>query len=426
MPDNQYLIPKIDNPFDVSIALPGSKSIALRQMAMCTMTEGKSVLRGVPICDDILAMEDCLKKLGLLVTAKEDVMEITGPMNLSAPVSLDARMSGASTRLLIALAALRDGTTHIDGHESLRARTNKPLLEVLESAGCKVDSAEGHLPLSINGPIKTVSSLRIDGSLSSQYATALLLMAAGHNEQVNSQVVISGELVSKPYIDITLNEMKKRGVHASWRGDQEIQIDKTTRYQNEEVLIEGDATAATYAATLACIHEGTVTFKNLGDQSLQGDYQYFQILREMGATVSTTSGTTTVQGPKQFKKLATADMKNMPDAALTLIALAPLLQEELTISGLSSLHHKECDRLECSATELLKMGITVEKTHETITIQPTARRNIQKATLSTYHDHRMAMAFSLIGSVCGQLTVDDKNVVDKTYPNFWKDYENLC
>ena len=168
MPDNQYLIPKIDNPFDVSIALPGSKSIALRQMAMCTMTEGKSVLRGVPICDDILAMEDCLKKLGLLVTANEDVMEITGPMKLSDPVSLDARMSGASTRLLIALAALRDGTTHIDGHESLRARTNKPLLEALESSGCKVDSAEGHLPLSIKGPIKTVSSLRIDGSLSSQ------------------------------------------------------------------------------------------------------------------------------------------------------------------------------------------------------------------------------------------------------------------
>ena len=425
MPDNQYLIPKIDNPFDVSIALPGSKSIALRQMAMCTMTEGKSVLRGVPICDDILAMEDCLKKLGLLVTAKEDVMEITGPMNLSAPVSLDARMSGASTRLLIALAALRDGTTHIDGHESLRARTNKPLLEVLESAGCKVDSAEGHLPLSIKGPIKTVSSLRIDGSLSSQYATALLLMAAGHNEQINTQVVISGELVSKPYIDITLNEMKKRGVHASWRGDQEIQIDKTTRYQNEEVLIEGDATAATYAATLACIHEGTVTFKNLGDQSLQGDYQYFQILREMGATVSTTSGTTTVQGPKQFKKLATADMKNMPDAALTLIALAPLLQEEFTISGLSSLHHKECDRLECSATELLKMGITSEKTHETITIQPIARNNIKEAILSTYHDHRMAMAFSLIGSATGELTVDNKNVVDKTYPNFWADYQSL-
>ena len=222
-----------------------------------------------------------------------------------------------------------------------------------------------------------------------------------------------------------LNEMKKRGVHASWRGDQEIQIDKTTRYQNEEVLIEGDATAATYAATLACIHEGTVTFKNLGDQSLQGDYQYFQILREMGATVSSTSGTTTVQGPKQFKKLATADMKNMPDAALTLIALAPLLQEELTISGLSSLHHKECDRLECSATELLKMGITAEKTHETITVQPTARNNIKEAILSTYHDHRMAMAFSLIGSATGGLTVDNKNVVDKTYPNFWADYQSL-
>ena len=426
MQNNHYLIPKITKPFDVAIELPGSKSIALRQMAMCAMSVGKSVLHGIPICDDSLAMATCLEKLGLSINFTDTVIKITGPMNLTDPVTLDARMSGASARLLIALAALRSGVTHIDGHKSLRARTNQPLLDVLEKAGCKIESSNGHLPLSIEGPIKPVPELIIDGSISSQYVTALLIISVGLDSPITDQIVIEGELVSKPYIDITLNEMQKRGVHANWRTDRTIKIDRQASYQANTIQVEGDATAATYAASLACLHEGKVAFTNLGDCSVQGDYQYHEILRDLGAKVFSTESSTTIEGPKRLEIPAPIDMKNMPDAALTLIALAPLLGGKMTISGLSSLHHKECDRLECPAAEMSKMGIAVETTHETITIQPVAPSKIKEVTLSTYHDHRMAMAFSLIGSVTGRLTIDDQNVVNKTYPSFWDDYQKLC
>ena len=425
MQDSHYLIPRITRPFDVTFELPGSKSIALRQMAMCAMTRGKTVLRGVPVCDDSLAMASCLEKLGLSVKATENAMEITGPMNLVDSITLDARMSGASARLLIALAALRSGVTHIDGHESLQARTNQPLLDTLEKAGCKIESRDGHLPLSIQGPINPISSLVIDGSISSQYVTALLVISVGLEKPISERISIEGDLVSKPYIDITLNEMRKRGVRAAWEDKHTIKIDRQRGYQKKDLQVEGDATAASYAASLACIHKGKVTFTNLGNSSLQGDYQYLEILKQLGAKITATESTTTVTGPKQLMTLKSIDMKEMPDTALTLIAFAPLLEDEITISGLSSLHHKECDRLECPAAEMVKMGIEVETTDETITIRPAATDKIKDLVLSTYHDHRMAMAFSLIGSVTGKLTIDDQSVVNKTYPNFWKDFQRL-
>ncbi len=425
MQDNRYLVPKITEPFDVTIALPGSKSIALRQMAMCAMTKGKTILQGIPICDDSLAMADCLENLGLSLKINSDIMEITGPMNLDDPVILDARMSGASARLLIALAALRSGTTQIDGHESLRARTNQPLIVALQNAGCKIKSSGGHLPLLIEGPINPMSPLVIDGSISSQYVTALLVIAVGLGKPISDQIVIEGDLVSKPYIDITLNEMQKRGIRAHWEDNRTIGIDTRAGYQGKTIQVEGDATAATYAATLACIHQSTVAFTNLGNSTLQGDYQYFKILKDLGAKITSTDSGTNLTGPEQLKTLKSVDMQDMPDAALTLIALAPLLGDEITISGLSSLHHKECNRLECPAVEMSKMGIAVKTTHESITIQPVTTNQIKEVVLSTYHDHRMAMAFSLVGSVTGKLTIDDQNVVNKTYPNFWVDYQQM-
>ena len=146
MKSTQYLIPIIKKSFNVDIALPGSKSIALRQLAMSALTECTTTLEGLPICDDTAAMLDCLQHMGLLITQNNTTIQITGPMNLVDNVEINPRMSGASTRLLIALAALRSGKTLIDGHESLRARTNLPLLITLKKLGCRIESRDGYLP----------------------------------------------------------------------------------------------------------------------------------------------------------------------------------------------------------------------------------------------------------------------------------------
>ena len=420
-----HQIKKIDSPFDVSLALPGSKSIALRQLAMCALTKGSSTLQGIPVCEDTDAMIGCLLSLGLRVKQDTNGTVVEGPMNLDREVQLDVQMSGASTRLLIALSALRSGTTNFDGHESLRARTNKPLLDVLEANGCSVDSRQGHLPLSIKGPITPKHSMIIDGSISSQYVSALLILSVGLNEPIVRTLHVTGQLVSKPYIDITLNEMAKRGVRANWADKAKIEIESNEYFKADEVAIEGDATAATYSSALACIHQGRVTFTNLGKNTHQGDFKFFELLEQLGAKIQKTEHTTSVVGPAQLNALATVDMTDMPDAALTLIALAPLLPEKLLIAGLSSLHHKECDRLECPAKELSKLGIFSQTTQDTIQVKPISRDKILPGVVCSYHDHRMAMAFSLIGSVSGNISIDDKTVVNKTYPEFWKDYEKL-
>jgi 3-phosphoshikimate 1-carboxyvinyltransferase len=419
-----FQVKKLAAPFTAQITLPGSKSIALRQLAIAALCSGTTHLTGIPDCDDTAAMLDCIQALGAKVALTAEAIVVTGPIDLSdKTVQLDARMSGASTRLLIGLAALRRGVTVIDGHPSLRARTNKPLLDLLSAQGCSIESDNGCLPARISGPIKTAKHLSIDGSLSSQYITALLIAAPGYLNEAKQVIEIQGELVSRPYIDITINEMRKRGVQVEWLNDQLLEITPGP-YQAGSVTVEGDATAATYFAALATLHKSNVTLTNLGHNSCQGDYGFLRVMEQLGAEV-TRGDETHISGPENIKPLPKIDMQSMPDAALTLIAMAPLLTKPIQITGLSSLHHKECDRLECPAKELALMGVELSTTEDSINISPANPATLKPHTLTTYHDHRMAMAFSLLGSMSGTLKVDDKNVVDKTYPRYWEHYATL-
>ncbi len=416
-------VPKITHPFDVQVTLPGSKSIALRQLAIAALTNEPTRLKGLPECDDTAAMLDCLSHLGVTIQGSHDELVLHGPMNLTDDVILDARMSGASARLLIGLAALRSGSTTIDGHASLQARTNQPLFDTLLSLGLKIDSADhGGLPVTLRGPMAINGPICIDGSLSSQYITALLIAIPHIHEDI--QINISGRLVSRPYIDITLSEMKKRGIEAAWLDDTSLVVHGAP-YAGGSFTVEGDATAATYFAGLATLHGSRVALTNLGAMSRQGDYRFFEIMQHLGASVFRDPSTTKIKGPTNIKPLGTLDMTEMPDAALTLIAMTPMLPGRSTLTGLSSLHHKECDRLDCPARELSQMGVELSTTDDSITVQYKDPDGLGAHHLSTYHDHRMAMAFSLLGSCTGTLTVDSERVVDKTYPAYWDDYRTL-
>ena len=427
IPDSTFLIPKLSRGFEAFITLPGSKSIALRQLAISALVDGTSHISGIPKCDDTDAMIDCLRALGVAIDAGPAMTSVTGPMNFgSADVELNARMSGASTRLLIALAALRSGSTRIDGHESLRVRTNAPLFTVLRDNGCDVLSDAGTLPATIKGGLKAASALHIDGSLSSQYITALTVIAPvlAHRRGEARQVIkIHGDLVSRPYIDITLNEMAKRSVIGEWVEPTVLSL-PAAHYQSGKFVVEGDASAASYFSALATLHGGTVTLTNLDATTVQGDYAFCDVMECLGSSVER-RGLTRITGPGQLSPLPQIDMQDMPDVALTLIAMSPALAAPIEISGLQSLHHKECDRLECPATEMSAMGIDLSTGHSSIAVKPLADQAPKAHTLTTYHDHRMAMAFATLGSAYGNLTVDDKAVVNKTYPDFWHDYARL-
>ena len=427
IPDSTFLIPKLSRGFEASITLPGSKSIALRQLAISALVDGKSYISGIPKCDDTDAMIDCLRTLGVAIDEGSSVTSVTGPMNFgSADVELNARMSGASTRLLIGLAALRSGSTRIDGHESLRVRTNAPLFNVLRDNGCDVLSDAGTLPATIKGGMKADGALHIDGSLSSQYITAVTVIAPvlAHRRGEATQVIqIHGDLVSRPYIDITLNEMAKRSVAGEWIDPAVLSL-PAARYQSGEFVVEGDASAASYFSALATLHGGTVTLTNLDATTVQGDYAFCDVMESLGSSVER-QGLTRITGPGQLKPLPQIDMQEMPDVALTLIAMSPILATPIEISGLQSLHHKECDRLECPATEMRTMGVDLSTSHSSVTVKPFGSQAPKAHMLSTYHDHRMAMAFATLGSAYGNVTVDDKAVVNKTYPDFWQDYARL-
>ena len=428
---SQFAIPAITKPFNAEICLPGSKSIALRQLAMAALHSGQTTLSGIPKCDDADAMLDCIARLGAQVEVTEhnqqEQVTVLGPINLTEDVTLDARMSGASTRLLIGLAALRTGTTTIDGHPSLRVRTNQPLFETLSRYGCDVQVKNSQdypgLPVTIRGPLQTDQPIRIDGSLSSQYITALMTIAPLCPNGLT--IEIEGALVSRPYLNITTNEMRKRGAEVNWISDQTLNI-PASAYSGGAITVEGDATGATYFAALATLHRSTITLSNLGNSSAQGDYAFMQVMASLGAEVDSQAHQTIITGPAVLSALANIDMTAMPDAALTLIGMGMLLPQPVTITGLSTLHHKECDRLECSVTELQNMGVQVASTWDSITIHPMADLSqLSEYTMTTYHDHRMAMAFSMLGSKSGQLRVDDERVVDKTFPTYWEEYLRL-
>ena len=428
-----FIIPRLQPANTRELYLPGSKSIALRQLAISALVDGYSTLTGIPPCDDLDAMIDSLKRLGVKIDQERDnnqlKLSISGPMEKQTDVVLDARMSGASTRLLLGLAALRQGKTTIDGHPSLQVRTNLPLLETLRSHGCQVESESGGLPVTLTGPMQPNSSISIDGSISSQYITALLIAGPAylpqHATACNNQLIeITGKLVSKPYLDITLAEMRKRGAQANWQAEQALTVSNQP-YQARSLHIEGDATAASYFLALATLHNCSIRINNLGQETKQGDFAFAALMEKLGAILRYDDGTTTLTGPQSLTPLSEVDMTSMPDAALTLIAMAPLIPGNTHITGLSTLHHKECDRLDCSAQALRDLGVAVETTYDSITVPYCPQAPFQSYCFDTHHDHRMAMAFSTLGSLSGTLSVDDADVVAKTYPHYWQDYQAL-
>lgn len=413
-------VPEVKQSFDLQIQLPGSKSIALRQLLISALASGPSELQGIPVCDDVDAMLRTLGKLGVKTTTKPGDNTYTidpDDLDLSSNVNLDLHMSGVSLRLLIAMSGLRHGITRLEGHQQLAARPNHDLLAAMSSLGCAVTAIDGKLPIEIEGPI-TSGQVNLSSHVSSQYLTALLLAAPRMTNGLT--IRLTDPVSSASYVEITTSEMAKRNVEVSWKNDL-IQV-KPQSYDGKSILIEGDASAATYYAALATLHKSKVSITNLGDGSKQGDLNFLTLCQQMGATIERTSNTVTIEGPRNLKPIDAIDMSNMPDAAPTLFAMAPYLPKPIHITGLSTLRHKECDRLGCSAVELRKAGVTFKEGPDFATIAPSETNG---AVFNTYQDHRMAMSLAVFGTRTQGCQITDPNCVSKTYTDFWNDLSRI-
>ncbi len=418
--DRRQVIGKVTKPFDIELTLPGSKSIALRHLVMSALASEPTELIGIPRCDDIDAMVDSLSRLGVRIEAAgRSRLVVDPPETLAAgDVHVDVSLSGVSLRFLLAVAALRRDATHIDGGPTLRVRPNRDMIDALRQLGCGVQAAddEGHLPISVAGPDDWAREVDVGTRVSSQYLSGLMLIAPRlpHGLTLRPQ----DEPVSAPYVEITRTEMERRGVPVRTSGTDTIRIDPAA-YRGGTVSIEGDASAATYFAAAATLHASSVRFANLGAGTTQGDFAFFDICRRLGADVEACDDTVSIKGPATLQPIGQVDMEHMSDAAPTLMAMAPFLPGATHITGLSTLRHKECDRIACPARELRKAGVDVEEGADWIRIQPVSAP--RPARFETYDDHRMAMSLAVFASKFEGCSILDPGCVAKTYTDFWED-----
>jgi 3-phosphoshikimate 1-carboxyvinyltransferase len=414
--------------FHFDTALPGSKSLTLRDCAIAALADGTSTIRYPGEADDYWRMKDCLRRLGIAVDdAREEVVVIRGRGGQfgAGRVELDVGQSAVTTRLMLAFAALRADVTMVDGHISMQKRPNKDLVDALRALGATLDSSnDGYLPTSVKGTRALRGPARVSGTISSQYLTSLLIIAPLIEGGLTIEV--DGDLTSKPYLDLTLDEMAKFGVDVDNQDYRRLVVAQQP-YRAGTIDVEGDASAASYFAALATLHGARFTLTNLGARTRQGDYAFFALCEKLGARVTRGTANTVIEGPRTLAAAfdGAVDMTSMPDVAPTLMMIAPFLSKATRITGLATLRVKECDRIAAPTRELRKLGVEVEEGPDYMVIRPLNEAGARRATvdIETYHDHRIAMSFGVLGSRLPGLRILDPGCVAKTYPNYWRDWQ---
>ncbi|NUO56661.1 MAG: 3-phosphoshikimate 1-carboxyvinyltransferase [Hamadaea sp.] len=396
------------------IVIPGSKSVMARALFLAAAADGVSALRQPLASDDTEAFAYGLRTLGYDVTFDHDVWTVAGlPHGPSGSASVYTRDAGTASRFLPALVAAGHGTFRFDASEQMRRRPVAPLVDALRQLGVEVtcDEAEGHLPLTVQADGVKGGTLTLDASLSSQFLTALLMLGP---LTADGLVIRVGDLVSVPYIEITLAMMRRFGATVDWSGDTFTVA--PGGYQARDYLIEPDASSASYFFAAAAMTGREVTVRGLGSESLQGDVRFVDVLAQMGATVRVEPEAVTVIGPENGRLGGvTVNMRDISDTMPTLAAIAPYASSPVRIEDVYNTRVKECDRLETCAVNLRRLGIAVETGRDWIEIQP---GQPQAAEILTERDHRIAMSFSVTGLRTPGITLDDPDCVKKTFPTF--------
>jgi 3-phosphoshikimate 1-carboxyvinyltransferase len=407
---------RLTGPVDAIVAVPGSKSIANRVLVCAALAEGTSSIANVPDGDDTLAMLACLRELGLDAELIGDRTAITGVGTAwpTEPATLFAGLAGTTSRFVTALAALGASPITIDGHPPLRARPFGPLHEALTQLGVDVTPGDGfgRLPATITGP-PTAGTVRIRGDVSSQYVTALMLI--GPYLPGGLDLTLTSPLISRPYVELTAATM-------SWFGHDDVEIEERSvrvgagTYVPADVTVEPDASSASYPLAIAAVRGGTVTVPGLGAGALQGDARFAELLEQMGCMVERTDAAVTVTGGPL--RGVDVDMADVSDLVPTLTVVAAFADSTTRIRGVGFIRAKESDRIGDLAGELRKAGVDVDETEDGLEIRPSSDR-LHAARLGTHHDHRLAMAFGVLGSMVDGIDVENPEVASKSWPGFW-------
>jgi len=412
---------------DGEVNLPGSKSLSNRALLLAALAEGTTTITNLLESDDTRHMLNALKQLGIKYTLSEDKTECSIEGNAAAisctePQELFLGNAGTAMRPLCAALCLGSGTYILTGEPRMKERPIGHLVDALRQAGAKIGylENEGYPSLEIEANGLMGGKVEIDGAISSQFLTALLMAAPLAKNDM--EITIIGELVSKPYIDITLDIMKDFGVRVVNDDYKTFTIKSGQVYKAvERFMVEGDASSASYFLAAAAIKGGTVKVTGIGRNSIQGDVEFIDVLEQMGARIEW--GETYVSVTRDTLRAIDMDFNHIPDAAMTIATTALFVEGTTTLRNIYNWRVKETDRLYAMATELRKVGAEVEEGEDYLKITPP--KVLKHASIDTYDDHRIAMCFSLLALDNASVTINEPECVAKTFPTYFKELEKI-
>jgi 3-phosphoshikimate 1-carboxyvinyltransferase len=404
--------------------VPGSKSVTNRALVCAALAEGRSRLDGALFADDTVAMIGVLEALGIGVSVEERLatIEVTGCAGAVPPTdaAIDTRQSGTTSRFVLPLLALGTGAYRVTAHPQMQARPMDTTFEALAElcAGVEALGEAGRLPATVTAGGAGTRVLRVAGDVSSQFLSGLLLIGPCLPDGLI--IELSTDLVSRPYVDLTIAVMAAFGAQVDQPDDRTFAV-QPGGYRATTYAVEPDASAASYPLAAAALCGGSVTVPGLGADALQGDAGFADVLGQMGATVTRGEHGTTVEGSGQLQG-GTFDFTHISDTAQTLAAIAPFASSPVTVTGIGFIRRKEIDRVAAVATELRRAGVRVDDDPDGWTIHPGP---VAPTTFETYDDHRMAMSFALIGLKAPGIAIAGPRCVAKTFPGYWAMLDRL-
>ena len=416
------------------VKLPGSKSISNRILLLAALAEGTTLIHDLLASDDTLVMLGALRSLGIEWNQVNDHTHMVYGGGGTLPkheADLFMGNAGTAIRPLTAALAVIGGDFTLHGVSRMHERPIGDLVDALNAVGAQIDytGVEGYPPLRIRRGHIHADRMSVRGNVSSQFLTAILMAAPLMAKEHPVSIDVVGELISKPYIEITLNLMRRFGVTVEQDGWQSFTVQPGQTYVSPgEIHVEGDASSASYFLAAGAIAGGPVRVEGVGRDSIQGDVRFAEALEQMGATI--TRGDNWIEASSNgVLKAIDADFNHIPDAAMTIAVAALYADGTSTLRNIASWRVKETDRLAAMATELRKLGAVVEEGADYITITPPAE--IAAATIETYDDHRMAMCFSL-ATLDGkarrgnQMRILDPKCVAKTFPDYFEAFAGIA
>ena len=422
-------IKPILNPLNSCVRVPGSKSQTNRSLLIGALADGITTIDNALFSDDSLYFANVLQTLGFNITLSPEKTCITvAGLGGSIPAhqaDLFIGNAGTAARFLSAFLTLGNGEFILDGDVRMRERPIGDLINALTLLGAKIEAINNQQaplcpPLKITASGLSGGRTELAGNISSQFLSALLMVAPYADAPV--EIIVTTELFSKPYVDLTLSVMSDFGIEVDRFGYNCFVIHPALYTPLSTYPIESDASAASYFFAASAICGGSVRIEDINRSSKQGDIRFLDVLEKTGCVVTQSDNSIEITGPGELLGLD-VDLCDMPDTAQTLAAVAPFATSPTRIRGIASARLKETDRISATCNELSKIGVQVDEHNDGMTIYPC--NEFRPATIQTYNDHRMAMAFSLIGLRVPGIVIENPNCVSKTFPNYFDVLDSL-